>query len=91
MRTQRRVENAVKHGMDPDSGPLHISVKTQKAEGGYEITVKDNGVGFNPDSIEPNSTLVNIRERLENYVGGTLRIESSCDGTTVTIFVPDKQ
>ncbi|MCR5207635.1 MAG: hypothetical protein K6C14_04060 [Eubacterium sp.] len=77
--------------MNPDSGPLSISVKTRKTDKGSEITVKDNGVGFNPESIKPNSTLSNIKERLNKYMGGTLSIVSSPDGTTVTVFVPDKK
>ena len=88
---QPLVENAVKHGLNPDSQALCVSVKTRKTEAGSEITVKDNGVGFDPDSIEPNSTLANIRERLNKHVGGTLKIESSPNGTTVTVFVPDNK
>ena len=88
---QPLVENAAKHGMNPNSGTLLISVKTRKTETGSEITVTDNGVGFDPESIAPSSTLASIRERLDKSVNGTLKIESSPNGTTVTIFVPDKQ
>lgn len=88
---QPLVENAVKHGMNPDSGMLHISVKTRKTETGSEITVTDNGVGFDPERIAPGSTLANIRERLDKSVNGTMTIESSSAGTTVTIFVPDSK
>ena len=40
------VENAVKHGMDPDSAPLHISIRTRRTDLGSEIIVEDNGPGF---------------------------------------------
>ena len=40
------VENAVKHGMDPESAPLHISIRTCKTETGSEIIVEDDGQGF---------------------------------------------
>ncbi len=40
------VENAVKYGMDPDSAPLHISIRTRRTDLGSEIIVEDNGPGF---------------------------------------------
>ena len=42
------VENAVKHGLDPDSEPLHISIRTLHTDSGTEIIVDDNGPGFDP-------------------------------------------
>ena len=40
------VENAVKHGMDLDSDPLCISIRTRYTDVGTEIIVEDNGIGF---------------------------------------------
>ena len=40
------VENAVKHGMDPESAPLHISIRTRATETGSEIVVEDDGQGW---------------------------------------------
>ncbi len=88
---QPLVENAIKHGMNVDEKSLSVSVTTLKTERGSVITVKDNGVGFDPESIKPRSTLENIRQRLNAQCSGTLEIESSPNGTTVTVFVPDKQ
>ena len=87
------VENAVKHGMDPYSGPLHVSVRTRHTEKGSEITVEDDGKGFDPaDDSTPHPTLDNIRQRLESMSGGTLKIEQrEAGGTKVTIFVPREQ
>ena len=45
---QPLVENAVKHGMDPEYAPLRISIRTRKTAAGSEITVEDNGPGFAP-------------------------------------------
>ena len=42
------VENAVKHGMDPENAPLHIFIRTRKTDSGSEIIVEDNGSGFAP-------------------------------------------
>ena len=78
------VENAVKHGMDPDADePLRISIKTTKTTSGYKIIVEDNGPGFCPvDDREPHTALANIRERLSLICGGTLKITAREDGGT---------
>ena len=40
------VENAVKHGMDPECAPLRITIRTRQTQFGNEIIVEDNGSGF---------------------------------------------
>ena len=88
------VENAVKHGMDPDAAePLHIAIMTRQTDSGYEITVEDNGPGFSPsDDDAPHIALKNIRERLALMCGGTLIIEPRVEGgTRVTVRIPMKQ
>ena len=83
------VENAVKHGMDPDSDEaLHIYIKTVKTDKGNEIIVEDNGPGFQPsDDHEPHIALKNIRQRLE-AIGGSLTVSSRAEGgTKVSIIV----
>ena len=85
------VENAVKHGMDPEYAPLHISIRTRETDSGSEITVEDNGPGFAPaDDCEPHIALENIRQRLEMMCGGSLTIRPrDGGGTAVTLFIPD--
>lgn len=84
------VENAVKHGMDPDSEPLQVFVATRHADGGVQIVVEDNGPGFTPSHEEERHfALDNVRERLKAQCGGTLKIGAKeAGGTKVTIFVP---
>lgn len=84
------VENAVKHGMDPYAGPLHVSVRTLKTDKGCVITVEDNGKGFDPsDTSKPHPTIDNIRERLAMMSGGSMEIVTPENGgTRVTIRVP---
>ena len=85
------VENAVKHGMDPDATePLHILIKTQKTDLGYEIIVEDNGPGFSLTyDKRPHIALANIRERLALMCNGKLEIATrETAGTRVTVFVP---
>lgn len=84
------VENAVKHGIDPELDPLHLSVTTAEADHGIRIIVEDTGVGYAPkDSGEPHIALDNVRERLHALCGGTLAIEPrKGGGTRVEMFVP---
>lgn len=84
------VENAVKHGMNPYSGPLHILVRTQRTEAGIEIIVEDDGTGFDPsDESTPKTALTNIRERLKMMCGGTITITPrDGGGTVVKIMIP---
>ena len=84
------VENAVKHGMDPDANePLYILIKTVKTDFGDEIIVEDNGPGIsNEDNGEPHIALKNIRERLF-AIGADLTISPRKNGgTIVRIFLP---
>ena len=87
------VENAIKHGLDPELSPLHIAVKTRQTKNGSEITVADTGPGFRDgDSDSPHVALANIKERLQMMCGGTLTISPRENGKTiVTVFVPYKK
>ncbi len=86
------VENAIKHGMDPYSGPLHVLVQTRQTDSGIEITVKDNGPGFDPkEESTPQSTLTNISQRLEMMCGGTMTIAPrDGGGTVVRVTIPSR-
>ena len=87
------VENAVKHGVDPDLDPLYITVRTREDKQGAEITVEDTGPGFGlNDNNEPHIALGNIRERLEMMCNGELTIsEREGGGTVIRIIISNKQ
>ncbi|MBQ7563375.1 MAG: histidine kinase [Lachnospiraceae bacterium] len=84
------VENAIKHGVDPDLEPLYVTVTTEDTDRGVRITVEDTGPGYAPsDEDEPHFALDNIRERLKAICGGTLNIKPrETGGTKVTVFIP---
>ena len=84
------VENAVKHGMDPELEPLFISISTRRQDGYAEIIVDDSGPGYQPaDDNEPHIGLDNVRERLKMMCKGDLTISRrDCGGTIVTIRIP---
>ncbi|MBR4443850.1 MAG: sensor histidine kinase, partial [Clostridia bacterium] len=60
----------------------------------YEITVADNGAGFDPSSAPEGEERIhigiqNVRERLASLCGGTLTFQSSAgEGTTAVITLP---
>ena len=85
------VENAVKHGMDPDSEPLHISIRTRHMDANTEIIVEDNGRGVDLDETKEHGiALDNIRQRLEMMCNGSLTITpKEGGGTVVTVMIPD--
>lgn len=98
---QPLVENAVKHGLDPDSSPLHILVRSYDTDDCNVIMVEDNGTGFDsstapeaseirgPEGSEPHVALDNIRVRLGMLCRGTLEIGPRKEGgTSVTIRIP---
>ena len=84
------VENAVKHGLDPELEPLFISICSREQDGYAEIIVDDSGPGFQPaDDDEPHTALANIRERLKMMCNGDMTISNrDCGGTIVTIRIP---
>jgi len=84
------VENAVKHGLDPDSEPLCISIQTRETDHGSEIIISDNGSGFEPeDDDKPHIALANIRQRLEYMCHGKMTIMSrEGGGTVVRLTIP---
>ena len=70
-----------------------IDITVRKNEAGHTIIIADNGLGFDPVTIdtadEKHIGIRNVRERLEKQCGGSLRVESRPgEGTLVTLFVP---
>ncbi len=89
---QPLVENAVRHGVRIRSEGI-ITVRTRRTKEGHEITVQDNGRGFDAGAAETDDGthigLRNVRERVEQMCGGNLTVESVIDrGTTVVIRIP---
>lgn len=87
------VENAVKHGMDPETELLTIVVRTRAVNGGSEITVENDGADFTPPlEGEEGVGLASTEARLRRMCKGTLKIESrDGGGTVVKLWIPDGQ
>lgn len=85
--TQEAVVNAAKHG---DATVVDITLSVTRDR--LELEVRDDGRGF--DASDPFSStdpghigLAAVRERVE-LIGGSISIESSPQGTTLTVSAP---
>ena len=87
------VENAVKHGMDPDSGPLRIWIRTRETDFASEIIVEDDGSGFEPAGDgKPHIAIANIEQRLDMMCDGRLAVAPrEGGGTVVRVTIPLKK
>jgi signal transduction histidine kinase len=75
------VTNALRH-----AAPQRITVTMGVEDGDLVLRVRDDGTGVRPDAV-PGVGLTSMEERAAE-VGGTFRIDSGADGTTVTASLP---
>ena len=91
---QPMVENAVKHGICKKRGGGTLRIATQELENAFEISVTDDGVGFDTDAPHADDGREHIgilatRQRLHEFCGGTLTIDSRPgEGTQAVIRIP---
>ena len=87
-------ENAVRHGVRENPGGRGtVTIATHEAPDHYEISVTDDGPGFDPASVgddgEKHVGIANVRERLAQVCRGTLTIDAAKGGgTTAKIRIP---
>jgi signal transduction histidine kinase len=80
---QEATNNAIKHA-DPD----RISVTVSRGDEVIEVTVIDDGSGFDPETAERSFGLVGMQERV-SLAGGSLQIDSEPgSGTEVRAELP---
>jgi signal transduction histidine kinase len=82
---QEALHNAVKH-----SAVRHIEVELRGAPDGINLTVRDAGLGFDPEGVKNNRGLglVSMQERV-NLVKGTFSIDARPGrGTTIHVRLP---
>ena len=92
---QPLVENAIKHGICAKKKSAGtVTIRTYSDDKDYIISISDDGVGFNKDSMPDGKVHVgiqNVEQRLSILCGGSLMIDSEIGkGTTCTIRVPGK-
>jgi signal transduction histidine kinase len=80
---QESLNNVVKH-----AGASRAEAVLEREGGVVEVTVRDDGRGFDPATANGGFGLTGMRERVE-LAGGELRIEASPgEGTTVSATIP---
>lgn len=79
---QELVTNSIKH-----SGCTGISIDINGFTTSLEINYRDNGIGFDPDNVNPGLGLSNIRSRVES-LSGQINVESGATGTNYKISLP---
>ena len=87
------VENAVKHGIKRHGT---VMLMTRELSDGYEIQIKDDGIGMNiekkADDGKTHIGIENVRYRLKEMCGGTLTYYSEPGkGTTAIIWIPKEK
>jgi two-component system, LytTR family, sensor kinase len=87
------VENAIKHGVSPRTGPGLVQITSRMTGETLLLEVSDNGVGLSGSArsqFRRGVGLANTRDRLECLYGDAQKLEFSegDGGLTVTITVP---
>ncbi len=77
---QEAINNSIKYA---DASTISIFVKRLKNQ--IEITIQDNGIGFDETTIQKGNGLKNMQKRIED-LGGSLDLFSSNSGTIITIL-----
>ncbi|HXE92165.1 MAG TPA: histidine kinase [Terriglobales bacterium] len=90
---QPLVENAVRHGIAPQSASGHIEIRAQRQNGMLRLEVRDDGVGLRQNGGREGSGigLGNTRARLEHLYGRTHRFElkpAPGGGLVVSLAIP---
>jgi sensor histidine kinase YesM len=65
---QPLLENAVRHGLAPASGPCQLRISAQRVGKSVEIRIEDNGVGADAEVV-PGVGLSNVGDRLRQHFG----------------------
>jgi signal transduction histidine kinase len=79
MAVKEAVHNVIKH-----SNASEITIRIAFSDDFLNISVEDNGIGFQPNATRVGNGLVNMRQRLAN-IGGQCSIESNPGQTTVQL------
>src|SRR5207302_6298028 len=86
---QEGLKNVEKHAR-----ARHVTVRLRQHGGFVHLTIKDDGIGFDPDHYPAKRKgkggldLFSMRERA-TYVGGALKVKSALgEGTTVLAQIP---
>ena len=76
--------------MPNESSPSQIHIYVNYEQNYFELTITDNGIGFNTKKISSHGLgLKNIQNRIK-FIQARLSINSSYGGTEIKISIPKK-
>lgn len=88
---QPLIENSIKHGIRSREHGI-VSLATEKTKNSITITIEDNGIGFDVNTLDDLDNthigISNVRNRLEILQNAIMEIYSNSNGTKVTINIP---
>jgi LytS/YehU family sensor histidine kinase len=91
MMLQTLVENAIKHGLEPQPGEGTVWIFARRNGASVAVTVADDGRGFDPQASGGGIGLKNVRERLQLIYGAAASLVIAANfprGVAATIGVP---
>jgi len=78
---QEALNNIAKH-----SGARQVELHLECQLGQVNLSIKDDGLGFEPDSIQPDHMGISIMHERASSIGACLKVESQVgQGTTVKL------
>lgn len=80
---QELVNNIIRHAQ-----AHRVSVSLLRMKDKLRLAVEDDGIGFEPDTVNKGYGLMNIRSRVEGLNGTVLFEQNGQAGTLVTVTVP---
>ena len=92
MMLQTLVENAIKHGLEPQPGGGTVWILARSLDAAIAVTVADDGRGFSAEGGGTGIGLRNVRERLRLAFGGAATFDIVANfpaGVAATITVPN--
>lgn len=87
------VENAFKHGLEPDSRNGKLGLKIKEVDSRIIITVSDSGLGMKSEYVKFGVGLTNVTERLKLFYGNeaSFKIHNNPErGVIAQIDIPKK-
>ncbi len=75
--------NSLKHAF-PQNAPGELRLRFGRVKDGLQLTIADNGVGFNPAAVKEKFGLA-LMKRIAIDLGGEMEWEASSTGTTVRL------
>ncbi|WP_315816553.1 PAS domain-containing protein [Paraflavitalea speifideaquila] len=79
---QEQLNNALKH-----SEAKAVNIKLVHHEQHVQLTIQDNGIGFDPQQMKPGMGLNNIRNRIEVFNGEMEILSAPGDGCTLNVRI----